>query len=103
MRAITPVHESRAGPNLIHLRCVAESWRSASKPGRSPLVIDASNRWMKALGELTIYVQIGGFVACVQFLVVTNLTVDCILGTTFVGRHMKSFLPPQRKAHRNVK
>ena len=43
MRAITPVLDSGAGPNLIHLRCAAEPWRAAIKSARSLLLIDASN------------------------------------------------------------
>ena len=97
MRAITPVLDSGAGPNLIHLRCVAEPWRAAIQSARSPPLIDASNRSMKALGELKLYVRIGEFVVRVPFLVVTNLAVDCIIGTTFLDRHVKAILPPQRK------
>ena len=97
MRAITPVLDSGAGPNLIHLRCVAEPWRSSIKPVRSPPLIDASNRAMRALGEITLFVRIGEFLARVPFLVVTALAVDCILGTTFPDRHVKAILPPQRK------
>ena len=97
MRVITPVLDSGASPNLIHLRCVAEPWRAAIKSARSPLLIDASNRSMKAIGELKLHVRIGEFYARVPFLVVTNLAVDCILGTTFLDRHVKAILPPQRK------
>ena len=97
MRVITPVQDSGAGPNLIHLRCVAEPWLAAIKSARSLPLIDASNRSMKALGELKLHAQIGEFCARVPFLVVTNLAVDCILGTTFLDRHVKEILPPQRK------
>ena len=93
MRAITPVPDSGAGTNLIHLRCVAEPWRAAIKSAPSPLLIDASNRSMKALGELKLHVRIGEFCARVPFLVVTNLAVDFILGTTFLDRHVKVILP----------
>ena len=97
MRVITPVLDSGAGPNLIHLRSVAEPWRAAIKSVRSPPFIDASNRSMKAIGELKLHVQIGAFCARVPFLVVTNLAVDCILVITFLDRHVKAILPPQRK------
>ena len=97
MRAITPVLDSGASPNLIHLRCVAEPWRAAIKSARSPPPIDASNWSMKVLGEFKSHVQIGAFCACVPFLVVTNLAVDCILGTTFLDRHVKPILTLQRK------
>ena len=97
MRAITPVLDSGAGPNLIHLGCVAEPWRAAIKSTRSLPLIDASNRSMKALGELKLHARIGEFCARVPFLVVTNLAVDCIFGTTFLDVHMKAILPPQRK------
>ena len=53
-------------------------------------------RSMKALGELRLYVRIGEFVAHVPFLVVTNFAVDCILGTTFLDRHVKAILPAQK-------
>ena len=82
MRAMTPVLDSGAGPNLIHLRCVAEPWRAVIKSGRRPPLIDASNRSMKALGELRLCVRMGEFSTRVPFLAVTNLAVDCILGTT---------------------
>ena len=52
---------------------------------------------MKALGELKLHVRIGDFCARVPFLVVTNLAVDCILGTTSLDRHVKAILPQQRK------
>ena len=57
MGAITPVLDSGAGLNLFHLRCVAEPWRAAVKSARSPPLIDASNRRMKALGELKLHVR----------------------------------------------
>ena len=97
MRAITPVLDSEEGPNLIRLRCVADSWRPSIKSVRSPPLIDASNRSMRALGEIPLYVRIGEFTARVPFLVVTSLAVDCILGTTFLDGHVKTILPPQRK------
>ena len=97
MRVITPVLGSGAGPNLIHLRCVAEPWRAAIKSTRSPPLIDASNRLMKAIGELKLHVRIGEFCARVPFLVVVNFAVDCILGTTFLDRYVKAILPLQRK------
>ena len=52
---------------------------------------------MKALGEIPLFVRIGEFVARVPFLVVPGLAVDCILGTTFLDRHVKAILPPQWK------
>ena len=97
MSAITPALDSSAGPNLIHLRCVAELWRAAIKSARSPPLIDASNRSMKALGELKLGVRIGDFCARVPTMVVTNLAVDCILGTTFLDSHVKAIVPLQRK------
>ena len=95
--AITPVLDFGAGPNLIHLRCFAESWRPSIKQVRSPALIDASNYAMKALGEIPLLVRIGEFVARVSFLVVMSLAVDCILGTTFLDRHVKAILLLQRK------
>ena len=97
MRAITLVLDSGAGPNLIHLRCVAEPWRAAIKSARSPSLIHASIYSMKTLGELKLHVRNCEFCARVPFLVVTNLAVDFILGTTFLDRHVKAILPLQRK------
>ena len=97
MHTITPVLDSGAGPNLIHLRCVAEPWCSAIKSARCPPLMDVSNRSMNSLGELTLYVWIGEFVARIPFLVVTNLAVDCILGTTFLDGHVKAILLLERK------
>ena len=97
MRTITPVLDSRAGPNVTHRRGLAEPWCVAIKSAWSPPLIDASNRSMKALGELQLYVCIAEFVARVPFLVVTNLAVDFILGTTVLDRHVKAILSPQRK------
>lgn len=97
MRSITPVLESEAVPNPIHLRCVAESWRPSIKSVRSPALINACNRSMKTLGEISLYVRIRDFTRRMQFLVVTSLAVDCILGTSFLNRHVKAILPPQRK------
>ena len=93
MRALSPVLDSGAAPNLIHIRCVAEPWRAAIRPIKSAPLVDASNRAMNALGQLTLYVRIGDFTARVQFLVVTRLDVDCILGTTFIDQHVKAILP----------
>ena len=97
MRALSPVLDSGAAPNLIHIRCVAEPWRAAIRPVKSAPLVDASNRAMSALGQLTLYVRIGDFTARVQFLVVTRLAVDCILGTTFIDQHVKAILPPRRR------
>ena len=97
MVAITPVLDSGAGPNLIHLRCVAESWRPSIKPARSPALIDSSNRAIKVLGEMPLFVRIGAFVGRIPFLVVTSLAVDCILGTTFLDGHVKAIISLQQK------
>ena len=97
MRTIMPVLDSGAGPNLIHLRCVTGPWRAAIKRVGSRLLIDASNKSMKALGELKFYVRISEFGARVPFLVITNLAVDFILGTTFLDRHVKAILAPHGK------
>ena len=98
MIAITPVLDSGAGPNLIYLRFVADSWRPSEKAVGIPALIDASNRAMKALGEISLFVRIGDFIARVPFLVVTSLAVNCILGTTLLDRYVKTILPPQQKA-----
>ena len=98
MVAIIPVLDSGAGPNLIHLQCVAESWRPSIKSVQSPALIDASNRAMKALGEISLFDRIGEVMARILFLVVMGILVDCILGTTFVDHHVKAILPPQRMA-----
>ena len=97
MRAFTPVQDSGAGPNHINLRCVGAPWRSAIRPVRRPTLVDASNWSMRALGEITLYVRTGEFSTKANFLVVTSLAVDCILGTTFIDLHVKALLLPQRK------
>ena len=52
---------------------------------------------MKALGEIPVLVRICEFMARVPLLVGTSHAVDCILGTTFLDRHVKAILLPQRK------
>ena len=97
MVAITPVLDSGAGPNLMHLRWVAESWRPSMKLVRTPALIDASNRAMKEFGEISLLVRIGEFMARIPFLVVMSPAVDCIFGINFLDRHFKSILSPRRK------
>lgn len=92
MRAITPVLDSGAGPNPIYLQCVTKSWRPSIKAVRSPPLLDASNRSMRSLGEISFHVRIGEFTVRVSFLVGTSLAVDCIFGTIFLGRHVKASL-----------
>lgn len=67
MRAITPVLDSGAGPNIVPLQYVAEQWRSPIMPVWILPLIDASNSAMKSLGEISLYICIGEFLAPVQF------------------------------------
>lgn len=97
LHAISPVLGSRAEPNLIHIQCVAAPSGPSIRPIRSSPVINRSNRALKMLIDISLHVWIGEIIAHVLFLVVTNVAVDCISGTTFLDHHVKAILPPQRK------
>lgn len=99
MIRVRTVLDTGAGPNLIHYDRIDPAWRTSIRDTTTPSLRDASKRAMRTLGVITLLVRIGQFQAHVQFLVVPNLAVDCILGTTFTDRHVKAIYPRSQTVH----
>lgn len=97
VKILVSVRGSGAGPDLLHLRCVAESWRPAICVVSSPHFMEASNRPMRPVGSPFLFVRTGRFQARIQFLVVSSMAFDCILEMTVIHHHVRAALPPQRK------
>ena len=97
MTTATGVLDTGARPNLLHLRKLSSPWIERIQRIPVPTLVDAKRRPKNVMGALPLIGQIGQFKALVTFLVVTNMAVDCILGTSFIDRHVKTIYPRQRR------
>ena len=91
------VLDSGSGPNLVHARAVPGRWREYVKPIQGPYLVDAQRKRITTLGSLRMIVRLGQFKALVDFIVVQNMAVDLILGTSFIDKHVKAIYPRYRK------
>ena len=98
---VIAVADTGAGPNLIHRRLLPAAWQQRIQFRPTPGLVDAQRNPIKASGVLSLMVQIDQLWAQVQFIVVTNMAVDCILGTSFIDRHVKAIVPPSRRIYFN--
>ena len=97
MFPVVSVLDSGAGPNLVHLRMIPPGWLSRIRQGALPKLVDAQKRSINAIGTIALMVRLGQFKARVHFVVVTHMAVDCILGTSFIDRHVKAIMPGLRR------
>lgn len=91
------VFDSDADPVLIHLRRLSENVRTAIPPVDSPSLIDVRSRPMRLLASLFLFVRVGQFRACIQFIVVASMIVNCMPRRIFIYRRLKADVRAQRK------
>ena len=87
------VVDTGAGPNLVR-----EAWLSPAslrlvQTGKLPTMLSASNEALSVTGVLRLRVQIGQLSALVWFAVVERFTVDILLGTSYIDRHIERICP----------
>ena len=97
MIPLVSVLDTGAGPNIINANVLPAVWRTSIKSTSVPPLVDAQSRPLRCLGVLPLIVRIGQFKARVHFVVVTNMAVDCILGTSFCDRHVHGIFPRTRR------
>lgn len=97
MKITDSLLDSSADPNFVQLPSLAENWRVVIRLKSIPLLIETLRRPLRSLGSLVLFVRVGQTQARFLFSVVASKGVDCILGTTFIDRHARAVVLPQRK------
>ena len=97
MVSLTTVLDTGAGPNLVSTLVLPEKWkRYLQVESNLPPIRDASNNRIRTVGTISLHVRIGELRCRVRFIVVTNLAVDCILGTSFIDQYVEAIRPRKR-------
>lgn len=86
-----------AGSNIVHEKLFLPTWRENAVNRNLPRVTDASKNAMALSRMVSLHVRLGDFSTQALFLVASNLTVDAILGSAFIDRHVRGILPRERK------
>lgn len=90
--------DTGAGPTLVYTKMLPPYWRSfVTKYLDTTLITAASNNPFHPLGFIPLLKIIGDLTQKIQFLVLDNLAVFCILVTSFIDLLFKAILPRRRK------
>ena len=80
--------DSGAAVSVVHSAVLADCWHnSITKEREANSAVAADGVPLEVLGQVVIPVTLGTFRAEQKFVVVRNLTVDCILGADFLMEH----------------
>lgn len=91
------VLDTCAGPNLVHVRMLLQNWEQLPKPYRtSRRIVDASNNTILPLGVIPLNHRVGNLFTRTNFLVVSNMSAEVILGTSFIDRFVTAVVPGTR-------
>ncbi|CAN8064058.1 unnamed protein product [Agarophyton chilense] len=91
---VTCMLDTGARPNVLNSRVIPKAvLRNLSRPPENNPLVDVKERPLNLRGMLTPLVQLGHLKVRLQFFVVDRLPTDCLLGTTFIDRHVKAILP----------
>lgn len=97
MIPMTTVLDTGVDSNIINIRFPPPAWKSDIRTVAAPPLLDASNKLLRYIGTLDVHVRISEFKSRIRFMVVKSLSVDSILGTTFIDQHVRADLPSDRK------
>lgn len=85
--------DTRAWPSLAHKGATPETyWRDVKDIEQSRL-LSAAGILLKVVGSIKLLIQSGLQVARTVVLVVENLAVDMLFGTSFINRNIKGTFP----------
>lgn len=93
MCPIRAVVETGAGPNLSHERRLGPEWARLVRSQSIPRITDASESKINQIGRILLSAQVGGLCAKISYWIVSNVLVDCILGTLFIDRDLRATIP----------
>lgn len=88
--------DTGAGPNLIRMDAMDESWRTSINQMAPHGLRSAASTPLLVSGNVQLVTQIGQRVADTRFLVVDNLVVNVLLGTAFIGDNADSITPGEQ-------
>lgn len=77
------------GPDCVAEKRLPPRWDEALLSKRSTSIRTADNRVIKTRGFVHLWIYLGEYVACDEFLVCEELPVPVLLGTRFIDRHVR--------------
>jgi hypothetical protein len=95
---VRPILYTGAGPNLIREEVFPEDWeryRVANAPVFN--VEGAGGRRLRQKGVVTLVVQLDNLPTHARFLVATSLAAECVLGTQYIDRYIRTILPKDKR------
>ncbi|GAB0498675.1 hypothetical protein MMPV_010022 [Pyropia vietnamensis] len=95
-KAYFPVLDTGAGPNLLRKDTLPDSWLTHVRDIRGPTIKDANGRIIRTTQAVTLTADIGNLTTEVDFLVCETLSVPCILGCSFINKHVEAIRPSKR-------
>ncbi|GAB0497902.1 hypothetical protein MMPV_009239 [Pyropia vietnamensis] len=95
-KAYFPVLDTGAGPNLLRKDTLPDSWLTHVRVIRGPTIKDANGRIIRTTQAVTLMADIGNLTTEVDFLVCETLSVPCILGCSFINKHVEAIRPSKR-------
>ncbi|GAB0498233.1 hypothetical protein MMPV_009574 [Pyropia vietnamensis] len=95
-KAYFPVLDTGAGPNLLRKDTLPDSWLAHVRVIRGPTIKDANGRIIRTTQAVTLTANIGKLTTEVDFLVCETLSVPCILGCSFINKHVEAIRPSKR-------
>jgi hypothetical protein len=102
MRPLLAILDTGAGVNLVREDVLPPGWELLLVPDAAlPHLTNASGRWMPIRGIIILHVQVGQFRSRVRFHVAPGMAVPCILGCSFIRRHVKCIYRGQRRVEMN--
>ncbi len=91
LRQVNTVLDTGCGPNLPREDQLPPGWRQYEVPQTDPCQLTSASHTAIAISaRIRMTVQLGEFAIRTHFLVVPSLAVECILGTAYTNRYVKS-------------
>ena len=97
MHTVKAVLDTGAGPNIVHQKILPPGWQNRLIRTELPHIADANRNRIALVGALDLHVHVGDIHVRSRFLVTSNLAAECILGTSFIGKHVKAILPQRKR------
>ena len=97
MHTVKAVLDTGAGPNIVHQKILPPGCQNRLIRTELPHIADANRNRIALVGALDLHVHVGDIHVRSRFLVTSNLAAECILGTSFIGKHVKAILPQRKR------
>ncbi len=90
MKPVVTLLDTAAGPNLIETDQLPKDWPQSLEIEKTPYrARSATNTPIPVEGTIRLLIQVGFLAVRVRFLVVRDTSVPCILGASYMDRHVE--------------